>query len=168
MLPGHSGSGFRDRPVPPASPTSKPCSSCESVHADLSCPMPAADSLLGLCLSRAFSFHASDPRTRPDHEDLNMPLRPRAQDATQGTLQPLAPGETVPNTEALGTTSSAVSSPLRDWPAPPLGGAPTPMALELRASPSPLTFEALQYAESGVSPKRSPSLLRFLASSTPS
>jgi hypothetical protein len=45
---------------------------------------------------------------------------------------------------------------------------PAPLTLELRANPSSLACEALQYVESGVSPRRSPALLRFLASSTPS
>jgi hypothetical protein len=36
-----------NRSVPPASPTSKPCSSCESVHAEPGCPGSAADPLLG-------------------------------------------------------------------------------------------------------------------------
>jgi len=37
---------YGTRSVPPASPTSKPWSSCESVRADPSCPVPTADSLL--------------------------------------------------------------------------------------------------------------------------
>jgi len=45
---------------------------------------------------------------------------------------------------------------------------PAPLTLELRANPSSLACEASQYVRSGVSPKRSPALLRFLASSTPS
>jgi len=69
---------YGTHPVPLASPTSEPCSSCESVRADPSCPAPTADPLLVFRLSRDFSSHASDPRTRPDHEGLNMPLRPKA------------------------------------------------------------------------------------------
>jgi hypothetical protein len=56
----------RSRSVPPASPTSKLCSPCESVRTSPSYPELAADTLLGLCPSRAFPSHASDPRTRPD------------------------------------------------------------------------------------------------------
>jgi hypothetical protein len=54
-LSAHPGACFpvtldperRNRSVPPASPTSKPCSSCESVCADPSCPETAPDPLLG-------------------------------------------------------------------------------------------------------------------------
>jgi hypothetical protein len=54
--------------------------------------------------------------------------------ATRGTSRPLAPGETPPGPKSR-KASSAASSPLRDWPAPPLGGAPTPSTLELPSKP---------------------------------
>ena len=66
------------RSVPPASPASKPSSSRESVRADQGCPVTAVDPLLGFCLSRAFSVHASDSQTRPDHEGLSILPRPKA------------------------------------------------------------------------------------------
>jgi hypothetical protein len=75
-LPGHPGSKPQNRFVPPASPASKPSSSRESVHDDPSCPESPADPLLGFRLSEAFSCHARGPRTRPGHEDLNMPPSP--------------------------------------------------------------------------------------------
>jgi hypothetical protein len=76
-LPGHSGLKRRNTSAPPATPTSKPCSSCESVRTDTSCPAPMADPLLSFCLSRAFSLHASGPLTRSEHEVLNMHPRPK-------------------------------------------------------------------------------------------
>jgi hypothetical protein len=54
------------RHIPPASPTSKPYSSCESVHVRPSGPGPTVDTLLGFLLSEAFSSPASDPQTRSD------------------------------------------------------------------------------------------------------
>jgi hypothetical protein len=167
MLPGHPGPKRRNRSVPPASPASKPRSSCESVHADLSCLKSTADPLLGFCLSRAFSFHASDPRPAQTRGSEHVPSPEGSGTRLEG---PLNPSRRVrpPQHECTGTTSSTAFGPLRDRPAPPLDGAPTPLALELRASPSILTFEALKYVESGVSPRRSPSLLRFLASSASS
>jgi len=77
-LPGYSGLERRNTSIPPATPTSKPCSSCESVRTDPSCPAPMADPLLGFRLSRAFSSHASGPRTHPARRALNMHHRPRA------------------------------------------------------------------------------------------
>jgi hypothetical protein len=105
----------------------------------------------------------------PGPEGPNMPSARRLQARLKGSRNPsrrVRPFQG--NRSNLEPSSSPDSGPLRDRPAPPLGGAPTPLALELRASPSLVTFEALRYVESGVSPRRSPSLLRFLASSTPS
>jgi hypothetical protein len=130
----------------------------------LGCPKSAADPLLGFCLSRAFSFHASDPRPAQTRGSEHVPSPEGSGTRLEG---PLDPSRRVrrPSTWYWDTSSTASG---RNRPAPPLDGAPTPLALELRASPSPLTFEALKYVESGVSPRRSPSLLRFLASSASS
>ena len=66
------------RSVPLTSPASKPSSPCESVHTCPGCPESVADPLLGFCPSRAFSVHASEPRTRPSHAGSNMSLHPKA------------------------------------------------------------------------------------------
>jgi hypothetical protein len=71
----------RSRLFPPASPASKSCSLCESVHAGLGCPAPAADALLGFCPSRVFALRASDPRTRPNSKCSNT--RPHPKDWTR-------------------------------------------------------------------------------------
>jgi hypothetical protein len=165
-LPVRPGPERRNRSVPPASPASKPRSSCESVRAGLGCPKSAADPLLGFCLSRAFSFHASDPRPAQTRGSEHVPSPEGSGTRLEG---PLDPSRRVrrPSTWYWDDLVDSFR-PLGDRPAPPLDGAPTPLALELRASPSPLTFEALKYVESGVSPRRSPSLLRFLASSASS
>jgi hypothetical protein len=82
----------QNRSTPRASPTSKPCSSCESVLAEPGCPETAPDPLLESCPSRAFASHASDPRTRS-----NPRARTRAsRHATRGTSRPPRPGETTP------------------------------------------------------------------------
>jgi hypothetical protein len=86
----------RSHSVPTASSASKLYSSCESVHTDSSCPETEVDPLLGFCLSRAFSFHASDPHTLPNLEGLEMLLHSKARSTTQRTLRPFAPGETFP------------------------------------------------------------------------
>jgi len=44
-LPGHPGPRSTGSPVPQASPTSKPCSSYESVRAELGCPTSTAVTL---------------------------------------------------------------------------------------------------------------------------
>jgi hypothetical protein len=86
----------RSHSVPTASSASKPYSSCESVRTDSSCPETEVDPLLGFCLSRAFSFHASDPRTLPNLWGLEMLLRSKARSTAQRTSRPLAPGEMFP------------------------------------------------------------------------
>lgn len=161
--PGHPGSKPRNRSVPPTSPASKPSSSCESVRDNPGRPVPSVAPLLGFCLSGVFSFHTSDPPTRPGLEDLSIPPRPQAGKTARRIARPLGPGETAPERDCPGKTSSAASGPLRDRAAPPRGGAPAPSALGLRANPGPLTLGASKYVESGVSPRRSPPPLRFLA-----
>jgi hypothetical protein len=64
-LPGRPGPRSTGSPVPQASPTSKPYSSCESVHAELSCPTSPVVTLLGFFPSGAFSALASNPMTHP-------------------------------------------------------------------------------------------------------
>jgi len=119
--------------------------------------------------SAPLELSPSTPRVLVD------PLRPRGPEhaphpkdrsTAQRTLTPLEPGEAAPTPESTEATSLADSSPLRDWPAPPHRR--RPFSLDLGApgrDPSPLIFEALKCVESGVSPKRSPSLARSPASS---
>lgn len=144
-----------------------------------------------LLLSRVRSRHAELPRRNGrSSPGLNAPLKPspsspRPSDpprprgpehahhpkdpgTTRRTLRPLGPGEPLTETNATAQVSSADSSPLRDWPAPPLDGVSSPMALNRRANPTPLTFGALKCEESGVSPQRSPAPLGFPASSATS
>ena len=163
-LPGHPESKHRNRPVPTASPASKPFSSCKSVRVDSSCPEPTADPLLGFCLSEGFSCHALDPRPARATKTRASPFIRRFRGRFKG-LTPLEPGEPTPTRKALGRTRRRTSDPVGTGPHRLSTASPTPMALELRASPSLVTFEALKYVESGVSPKRAPPPLRFVASS---
>jgi hypothetical protein len=55
-----------DRPLPRASSTSKPCSSCESVRSGLGCPAPEAAALLEFRPSRDSASKPSEPQTRPN------------------------------------------------------------------------------------------------------
>jgi len=54
--------------------------------------------------------------------------------------EPSRPGEVSPLPRKLGSTCSTGFSPLRDWPAPPLGGAPPLMTLIRRPQPSCLAY----------------------------
>jgi hypothetical protein len=85
-LRGPPGLERQSAPAPPATPTSKPCSSCESVRTDPSCPAPMADPLLGFSLSRAFSFHASGLRTRPAPESPEHAPSPESSGARRRGL----------------------------------------------------------------------------------
>jgi len=143
------GDARRNRIVPPTSPTSKP-SSLRRVRSQQLwvAPRPPVDALLRFCPFEAFSLHASDPQTRP-----NPGVRTRNPDARlQRTAALWCRVRPLPARKALEELSSAASSPLRDWPAPPLGGNSFPRDL----SPSKLgrAFRASKYVESGVSPRR--------------
>jgi hypothetical protein len=95
-LPADPGSALQNSPVPPASPASKPSSSRESVRAVSSLPEATVDPLLGFCLSRAFSVHAWDPRTRPDRWGLSMSPPPEGQGHDARDLATPRPGEATP------------------------------------------------------------------------
>jgi len=110
----------------------------------------------------------------PTPRDLDPPgprgpaHAPSSGDSAHGPedLTPPRPGEVVPTHECPETTSSTASGTLEGRPAPPLDGVRYSPGLGTPGrNPQPLTFEALKYVESGFSPKRSPSLLRFPASS---
>jgi hypothetical protein len=77
----------RSRHAPPASPTSKPCSLCKSVHASPSEPEPTADPLLDFCPFREPS-RTSEPRTRPVPRSWTRAITRRLQRATPGTAAP--------------------------------------------------------------------------------
>jgi hypothetical protein len=158
----------RSRSVPPASPTSKLCSPCESVRTGSSCPKPAAVTLLGLCPSRAFSVLASDPSTRPDPKTRTLALARRLKRATQGTLQPLEPGEAFPTPKCREPLVGSTRSPSR-----PDRTTSRRRSYSLDLGPAGqarrfLILGASEYEKSGFSPKRSPALLGFLSSSTTS
>jgi len=75
---------LRNRPVPPASPASK-LHSLLRVRSQLPrvSPHQPADTLLGFCPSRAFSFHASDSRPAQARKPEHVPFvrRARARDS---------------------------------------------------------------------------------------
>ena len=158
----------RSRSVPPASPTSKLCSPCESVRTGSSCPEPAAVTLLGSCPSRAFSVLASDPSTRPNPKARTLALARRLKRATQGTSRPLEPGETLPTPKCRELLVGSTRPPSR-----PDRTASRRRSYSLDLGPAEqarhsLVLGALKYEKSGFSPKRSPALLGFLTSSTTS
>lgn len=166
-VPVPLGSGPRSQLLQPASPTSKH-SSCESVSPAPSCPDSRDRCSPGLLPSRAFSFCTSGPRPARARKLEHPPPPERFGERPRGALTP--PGRVRPlphrSEEANASTASGL---LRGQPAPPLDGAPTPLTFQaLGRTRQPLASEAFKYAESGVPPKRSPALLRFLALSTPS
>jgi len=105
-----------------------------------SCPVPAVVTLLGSYPSGAFPPTPWALWPAQTTRIWTCP-RPKTQARLKGPLSPSRRVRPFQIQKHLETTSSTDSSPLRDWPAPPLDGAPTPLVLELRASPSPLTFE---------------------------
>jgi len=68
--------------------------------------------------------------------------------------EPSRPGEVSPLPRKLGSTCSTGFSPLRDWPAPPLGGAPPLMTLERRAHPTSWPPEFLSARSAAFPPQR--------------
>jgi len=130
-----------------------------------SCPVLAADALLGFVPSRVFSNHASGPRPAQATRTQARARVRRPRPATEGTLQPPQPGETCQSAEAPGRPRRRIPAPLEDRTGPPLGGPPPPTALELQASPSLTTLGVSKYAVSGISSEEAPTLLRFLTSS---
>jgi hypothetical protein len=109
-FPDAPGLSLRSRPVPPASPASK-LHSLLRVRSRLARVSPhlPADTLLGLCPSRAFSSHASDSRPararRLEHESL--------WDSRHEGSQPYVSGEAAPTQESTEATSSTASSLLK-------------------------------------------------------
>jgi hypothetical protein len=123
-----------------------------------------AAALLGFFPSRVFSKQASE----------SVPARARRLEHARspvgsGTLptgsEPSRPGEASPLPRKSGSTCSTDSSPLRDWPAPPLDGAPPLMTLVRRPRPPTWPTESLSHLLSGISSAEAPTLLRSLASS---
>jgi len=132
--------------APPASPTSALYSSRESVRTDPSCLEPAADPLLVLRPSEAFSVHTSVSRTPPVRPRANRTCQPTREriSTTRRTSRPSAPGEPAAQREMQRNELSTDSSPLRDWPAPPLGDVPTPLALAIPAETGPTDLRSLE------------------------
>jgi hypothetical protein len=95
-------------------------------------PSQRAAPLLGFCLSRAFSSHASESRPARTSRARACPFARRLRCTTRRTLTPPEPGETAPTRKHRSSLVDGFRS-LGDRPAPPFGGVPSPMALELRA-----------------------------------
>lgn len=140
-LPAHPG---RRAPGPsprPASPASKPCSPCESVHAGTGCPAPPVVALLAFGPPRACPpgpRHLDPPPGPRDPSATPPPVkeeRPRPRGRTRPRpRQPPGPGEASRRRNA-GSTSSAELRPGVGRPAPPLGGVPAPLTFPLRCEP---------------------------------
>jgi hypothetical protein len=128
-------------------------------------PCLAADPLLGFCLSRAFSVHASGPQTHSNREGTSTPSARRPRSATQRTSLPPKPGE-AESTRMQDSVSSMDSSPLRGWPTPPFGGVPTPMVLGTPSKLDAPDLRSLEVRGKRRFSRRAPALLRFGASST--
>jgi len=137
----------RDRLLPPASPTSKPCSSCESVRVDRSCPHPTAVTLLTL---RPPEPNPSRLRacSRPGPKTRTPTVARRLWSATRRTSRPSAPGETSPTPKCRASLVGGYR-PLSRPPAPPLSGAPAPSTFLPPRWPKPsrrsLALGALKY-----------------------
>jgi hypothetical protein len=146
------GSDQRNRLVPPASPASKLSSPRETVPATSSCP--AATGRFSR-VSAPSKLSPSTPRVLnpPASEDTNKTLVRRLGCSIRRTGSPL---DRVRPSSSTSTQEDLVDSfqPLEDWPAPPLDGNPSLLALDSRAHPEALTFRASKYVESGVSPRR--------------
>jgi hypothetical protein len=141
------GPAQRNRPVPPASPASELSSSLQVERPVGVAPGGRAPPLLEFLPSRAFSLHASESLPLPGCSWARPPFLgpwlagrsgPRSSPSGQEARPrgPLGPRSQVrpPEHEYLGNLVDGCQ-PTTGWPAPPLGDAPSPMALESRAHP---------------------------------
>lgn len=133
--PGPPGPRSTGSVSPRASPASKPSSPCGSVRADRSRPRPAAAALLSFSLSRAFSAHASDPRTRPGSRP-STPRRPRAPARDAGDLATPRSGEPTPEREEPGRPRRQHPAPFGTGPRHLSAALLPPTALVHRAHPA--------------------------------
>lgn len=178
-LPGRPGLESQNRSIPRASPASELSSPRESVHTGPSCLEPEVVPLLVFRPSRAFSAHASEPRTRPTPRDrtrlvardsLGIQTRrpktlPRLElrRATRRTSRPLTPGEHAPGHE------SPPTHPRRQSPAPFEAGprrlstaSPTPLTFRTPSEPGDRGLRSLAVRGKRLFSEEMPALLRFL------
>jgi hypothetical protein len=120
------------RPSRQASSTSKLCSSCESVHAAMSCPTTSGRSSPGFFLSRVFASHTSEPRTRPGLTTRAC-LPPKVPARLEGPEDPSNRVRPPPNTNATGTSSWQLPTPFEAGPHRLSAATPSPSALKLGA-----------------------------------
>jgi hypothetical protein len=108
--------------------------------ADVSCPSPTADTLLGFFPSRVFSHHASKPRTRPNRKGSNschcarrhMTRDPKDLRDPERPLRPPKPGRTLQKCRNTQENPVGGCQPLYEA---------DPDHLSVASSP-PVTFEA--------------------------
>jgi len=150
--------------VPPASPTSELSSPCESVASTLGCPSAAARCSPGFFPFEAFSCHAlgslpvrvSRIQTRFLVRRLGRVARRTINPSSRVSSSPAR----VPKKKLVDGFQSVMN-----WPAPSLDGDSFPPGLGIPGEPGVLTFRASKCVVSGVSPRRPPAPLGFLASS---
>jgi len=103
-------------------------------------PRQQVAALLGFFPSRVFSKRASESAAPPGPEDPSTSVRPKAPARGRQGRNPADQERPHQLPRKSGSTCSTASSPLRDWPAPPLDGAPPLMTLGLRAHPTSLAY----------------------------
>jgi len=132
--PGPPGHRRPEPRVPPASPTSKPSSSCESVHDGSGCPSPPAAALLDFCPSEVLP-----PVSRilgPAPPRGGTPRPPRSADAaTQRTLRPPTPGELSPGQNDSAQAARQIPAPFEAGPHRLSTASPTPSTLVTPGEP---------------------------------
>lgn len=162
--------GCRDRPQPPASSASKPCSPCESVpprnRLFLS---PGGRCSPGFRPSRASPL-ALGPSSHPlELRWLERAISARRRGARRRGHVALAVGCDHPGRRSNGRMSRRrLPGPSRAGPRRLSAADLPPRPLEPRAHPEPPIHGASKYARSVRSPRRPPALLGFLASSSTS
>jgi hypothetical protein len=114
------GLAQRTRSVPPASPTSKLCSPCETVPETLGCPAASGRDSRGFCPSK---LSPPTPRILDPPRPQGPEHAPSSEDsgARHEGPRPLLSGETFQR-EYSGRPRRRIPAPLRDRPAPPLDG----------------------------------------------
>jgi hypothetical protein len=133
-VPSHGTVQFRQlhllRSVPPSS---SPFAAPAGLPTDTGRCSP------GFLPSRAFSKRASESVARKDRSP-GTPVRPKAPARCRRDRSPPDQARSHQLPRKSGSTCSTDSSPLRDWPAPPLDGAPPLMTFSLRPQPQHRAF----------------------------
>jgi hypothetical protein len=152
----------QNRLVPPASPSSKSYSSCESVCTCTSYPAHATVTLL---VFSPLEFFLSTPRILdpPKSEDLNTPIFRRIRTRLEGPRNPSSRVKPSPHQGAETASIDGYPSPSRR-PAPPRRWRSDFLRLCWgRASSTPSAFRSLKVREQWRFSEEMPPLLRFLA-----